>query len=143
MQFHLPCVSPSFRSSSNATWKSHRGRSWFSESKTKLTTQSWPTTYKSCWEDGEFSVAASTRLWSALAWKIQVIAYISSEPEGISVFLQLENSDSTVNLYFVFVFLYIFKLPSFELIKLLYLSPLNLNYFTFKNMLTTLKLLNY
>lgn len=76
-------------------------------------------------------------------WKIQGIAYISSEPEGISVFLQLENSDSTVSLYFVFVFLYIFKVPSFELIKLLYLSPLNWNYFIFKNMLTALKVLNY
>ena len=74
-------------------------------------------------------------------WKIQVIAYISSEPEGSSVFLQLENSDSTVSLYFAFVFLNIFKVPSFELIKLLYLSHLNLNYFIFKNMLTTLKVL--
>lgn len=45
-EFHLPCVSPSFRYRSIETWKLHGGRSRVRESRGKVITQLVDNTYK-------------------------------------------------------------------------------------------------
>lgn len=129
VEFYLSCGSPRCKSRSNATWELCGGRGWFSESKNKVTRQSWPCTEEVLGERWVLCVSIHRK---SLHWPLkgQVMVCTTSEPEGMRVFRQLENPVQRevctlvcLLLYFQFTFIWT---------KLWYPLPLNLNYYIFK-----------
>lgn len=141
VEFHLSCVSPSFSNRSIAPWKLHGGASRFSESKSKATTQSWPTTSKNCLGERWVPCVNIDRRIKHRSSTHQVIACISW---ARGHWLPLAIWKFWFNKKFVLfsLILCIFNLLSSNPIKCLYPLSLNLNCYNFKNMLASLRFWN-